>query len=652
MYRLVLITAAMAIAQVHAQDLAGADGSGDADGSGGDGSGEEPTDPPGGFDWGGDACPFGNGRNSPCRGPCLDAAASVGCCARIQDYCMDAINSDAACRDLPTRTLIRDRGGCDSSRTDLVCSAYDLNIDNCPAGRCVRRNSSSEDGFPGDHTSVDDNANDDTSVNDGDGNDECDLGDGVMGYFCQPTGECIVRSEQGSCIQDVGHGDGGNHGMSCEDVDAEPNCYDIWNQAPCIARPYCAFVNGQCYDRTIDLADMTCSEFTDEDSCAQNANRCSWNYDDGMCGSLPCANFASDVYLCQSQGCDFVQDDIDGDACTDIVRVTPGPDGCGVTQYGCCGTHVDESFGCCPSDPTLSAAGPDGYGCAGYVPSTTTPPPTTTLPPTNPPTNPPTDPPTTASPNTQPTDPPIDPPTTASPTTSPPTAPPTMPITAEPTQATHGYSFSVSFNGDYTGLTDTQMAVFRSTFENEIATRAGVLRSDIYSVELSGTDDTIVAQVIFSGSVPASTVSNTRANVAATPVSLNVTGSSSAFTSDDVTLVDGVPTAAPTAAPTPGPTMGDSDTAGSSSSDDDQGTVLMLIIIIAVIALLGIAIVIVLYNRRKHNATGTGGRTVYQNPAYGSVIPPANLESVELNTFNGTQAKPAPSGMVKVESMC
>ena len=89
--------------------------------------------------------------------------------------------------------------------------------------------------------------------------------------------------------------------MSCEDVDAEPNCYDIWNQAPCIARPYCAFVNGQCYDRTIDLADMTCSEFTDEDSCAQNANRCIWNSDDGMCGSLPCANFASDVYLCQSQ---------------------------------------------------------------------------------------------------------------------------------------------------------------------------------------------------------------------------------------------------------------------------------------------------------------------------------------------------------------
>ena len=97
-----------------------------------------PEQPPGGFDWGGDTCPFGNGRNSPCRGPCLDAAVSVGCCARIQDYCM--VSVDAACRDLATRTLIRDVGGCDIGRGDLVCSAYDLNIDDCPAGRCVRRN--------------------------------------------------------------------------------------------------------------------------------------------------------------------------------------------------------------------------------------------------------------------------------------------------------------------------------------------------------------------------------------------------------------------------------------------------------------------------------------------------------------------------------
>ena len=175
-----------------------------------------------------------------------------------------------------------------------------------------------------------------------------------------------------------------------------------------------------------------------------------------------------------------------------------------------------------------------------------------------------------------------------------------------------------------------------------------------------------MARVTFSGSVPASTVDSTRASVAANPVSVM------AFTSDVVTPVYGAPTTAPTpaptpapttaptpatTAPTPGPTMGDSGVSGSSgSSDDDQGTVMMLIIIIAVIALIGIAIVIVLYNRRGNDAPGAGGRTVYTNPAYGTAgVPPANLESVELSAM-GTPRNPpgrdGGSGLVKVESMC
>ena len=170
------------------------------------------------------------------------------------------------------------------------------------------------------------------------------------------------------------------------------------------------------------------------------------------------------------QGCDFVQDDIGGDACTDIVRETPGPDGCEVTEHGCCGTNVNEGFGCCSSDPTLAAAGPDGYGCAGYVPSTTTPPPTTTLPPTNPPTNPPTDP---------LTNPPTDPVVQTNPPTNPPTtAPPTVPVTGEPTQATLGSVFEISFNGDYNGLTDTQVTVpFENGIENGTSDRGPLVRA-------------------------------------------------------------------------------------------------------------------------------------------------------------------------------
>lgn len=104
--------------------------------------------------------------------------------------------------------------------------------------------------------------------------------------------------------QDAGSGDhldGGNNVVSCEDVNAEPDCYDILEQAPCVARPYCAFVNDMCYDRITDLADMTCSEFTDEDACGQTAARCTWNDAEMACNSLPCSNFASDIYLCQSQ---------------------------------------------------------------------------------------------------------------------------------------------------------------------------------------------------------------------------------------------------------------------------------------------------------------------------------------------------------------
>ena len=82
----------------------------------------------------------------------------------------------------------------------------------------ARLKSSSEDGFPGDlgsgfHAGSGGSGNPgdigsgspggsggDPGLVDDDVNEDCDLGDGVMGYWCQPTGECIVRAEQASCI--------------------------------------------------------------------------------------------------------------------------------------------------------------------------------------------------------------------------------------------------------------------------------------------------------------------------------------------------------------------------------------------------------------------------------------------------------------------
>jgi len=101
--------------------------------------------------------------------------------------------------------------------------------------------------------------------------------------------------------QDGGSGDGNANMVTCEDAAAEPDCYDIWDQASCAARSYCAFLNNNCYDRLFDAVDMTCPEFTDADSCGQIADRCAWNYAEEQCGSLPCGNFSSDVWLCQSQ---------------------------------------------------------------------------------------------------------------------------------------------------------------------------------------------------------------------------------------------------------------------------------------------------------------------------------------------------------------
>ena len=47
---------------------------------------------------------------------------------------------DRACRDPDVHTLIQSVGGCDIHRADVVCSAFNSHIEDCPAGRCIRRN--------------------------------------------------------------------------------------------------------------------------------------------------------------------------------------------------------------------------------------------------------------------------------------------------------------------------------------------------------------------------------------------------------------------------------------------------------------------------------------------------------------------------------
>ena len=177
------------------------------------------------------------------------------------------------------------------------------------------------------------------------------------------------------------------------------------------------------------------------------------------------------------QGCDFVQDDTGADTCIDIVRETPGPDGCEDTVDGCCGTHVNEGFGCCPSDPALSSTGADGFGCPGYVPSTQ---PRTTLV-TEASTGPGGPSPDTSSTATNPTTPTTSlggggSGSTTSATTSNPTAPVVDATTGEPTQATHGNAFVVSFNGDFLGFSNEQvigLALLRMAVPTAVITQCG-----------------------------------------------------------------------------------------------------------------------------------------------------------------------------------
>ena len=76
----------------------------------------------------------------------------------------------------------------------------------------------------------------------------------------------------------------------------------------------------------------------------------------------------------------------------------------------------------------------------------------------------------------------------------------------------------------------------------------------------------------------------------------------------------------------------------------------MLIILIAVVALLGIVIVIVIINKRKSKKP-VGRTTVYTNPVYGTGGG-VQGQQMEMNTLSATPGKPAPGGLVRVESMC
>ena len=193
------------------------------------------------------------------------------------------------------------------------------------------------------------------------------------------------------------------------------------------------------------------------------------------------------------------------------------------------------------------------------------------------------------------------------------------------------------------------MSGLRANLAIEIAERAGVEQGDIYRVDLTRTDTSIEARITFSSSVPPETVENTRVDVDRTPVIVYAPGTSEALTSDSVSDMHSAPTAAP---PTPAPTVRDGDISDStgSSSDSDENTITMLIILIAVVALLGIVIVIVIINKRKSKKP-VGRTTVYTNPVYGTGGG-VQGQQMEMNTLSATPGKPAPGGLVKVESMC